>query len=394
MAKKRQVKKQIKNKRSVNNAFFVSASDFDSLCCYDYVSLDRNPEIMAAVKKIAELIGSMTIYLMSNTKKGDIRIKNALSRKIDIDPIQTMTRKHWMEVIVMNLLLYGKGNSVVIPHTYKGNIQSLEPIAAQRVSFMPFSDYRRYRVVIDGIARKPDDLLHFVYNPDEFYLWKGKGITVILKEIANNLKQARTTEKAFMESKWKPSLIVKVDSMVDEFATPQGRQEILDSYVKSAEVGEPWLIPTEQFEVEQVKPLSLKDLAIDSTMDLDKRTIAAILGVPPYLLGVGEYNQEEWNNFIQNTIGPIAKGIEQEMTRKLILNEDWYLKFNVLSLYDYGIVSNDLMLSMTDRGIITPNEFRDRIGLSPMEEGDTPRILENYIPLDKIGDQKKLGGNE
>ena len=381
----------IQEKRSCPNMVFVNSDSFDNLCTTNYVSLDRNPEIMTGVRKIAELIGTMTIYLMENTKNGDVRIKNALSRKIDIDPMPTMTRKHWVEVIVMNMLLYGKGNSVVVPHTYNGIFQSFEPIAANRVSFEQSStSYRKYKILIDGIPRNPDDILHFVYNPDEYYLWKGKGINVILKDIANNLKQGRETQKGFLESKWKPSLIVRVDSTIDEFSTKEGREKILENYVKASDVGQPWLVPAEQFQVEQVKPLSLNDLAIKDTMEIDKRTVASILGVPPFLLGVGNYNQAEWNNFIQNTIGPLAKGLEQELTRKLIINEKWYLKFNVLSLYDYGIVTNDLLLSMADKAIVTPNEVRDRIGLSPIDGGDELRILENYIPYDKIGDQKKI----
>ena len=385
----------IQEKRSCPNMVFVNSDSFDNLCTTSYVSLDRNPEIMTGVRKIAELIGTMTIYLMENTKNGDVRIKNALSRKIDIDPMPTMTRKHWIEVIVMNMLLYGKGNSVVVPHTYNGIFQSFEPIAANRVSFEQSStSYRKYKILIDGVPRNPDDILHFVYNPDEYYLWKGKGINVILKDIANNLKQGRETQKGFLESKWKPSLIVRVDSTIDEFSTKEGREKILENYVKASDVGQPWLVPAEQFQVEQVKPLSLNDLAIKDTMEIDKRTVASILGVPPFLLGVGNYNQAEWNNFIQNTIGPLAKGLEQELTRKLIINEKWYLKFNVLSLYDYGIVTNDLLLSMADKAIVTPNEVRDRIGLSPIDGGDELRILENYLPLDQIGKQKKIVGND
>lgn len=397
MARKRKLesKSQETQKRSIPGTFFVPSDEFDSLCCSGYTSLDKNPEILTAVRKIAELIGSMTIYLMSNTKNGDIRIQNELSRKIDIEPISTMTRKQWMEIIVMNLLLYGKGNSVVWPHTYNGIIQNLEPIAASRVDFMQDgASYRKYKILIDGIAKRPDDLLHFVYNPDEYYLWKGKGINIVLKDIANNLKQARATEKGFMESKWKPSLIVRVDAMIDEFSTKEGREKILESYAKSAEVGQPWLVPAEQFQVEQVKPLSLNDLAIKDTVELDKRTVAAILGVPPYLLGVGAYNQAEWNNFIQNTIGSIAKSIEQEMTKKLILSPNWYLKFNILSLYDYDIKTIfSVFGGLADKGMMTPNEVRDRLGLSPLEGLDELRILENYIPVDKIGDQNKLGGN-
>ena len=389
MAKKKQMQKR-------SMVGYVSSMDFDNLCCAEYVSLDKNPEIMTACKKIAELIGSMTIYLMSNTEKGDVRIINELSRKIDIDPISTMTRSHWMQGIVMNMLLYGKGNAVVVPHTYNGLLMSLEPIAANRVQFLPKNlGYRDYYILIDGTQRKPDDLLHFTYNPDENYLWKGKGVTASIKDIANNLKQATKTKNAFMGSEYKPALIVKVDGMIDEFSNPQLRQKMVEDFVKSSKVGEPWLVPAEQFQVEQVKPLSLKDLAIDSSVEFDKRTIAALLGVPPFVLGVGNFDRNQWNNFVSTTIMTLAKSIEQELTRKLIINPKWYLKLNVLSLMDYDLSTiSAVYTAFGDRGWVNGNEARDRIGMSPVDGLDEYKVLENYIPLDQSALQKKISGND
>ena len=379
---KREVEKQ--------NPIALWFTDGDEITCKGYTSLADNPEIMAACHKIAELIGSLTIHLMANTERGDQRVINELSRKIDIDPEMHMTRSTWVQAIVMNLLLYGKGNSIVVPHTYKGNIVNLEPIGAARVGFQPIG-YRDYRVIIDGKSKDPESVLHFVYNPDKLYLWKGKGLTVVLKEIANNLAQATETETAFMSSKWKPSIIVKVDALTEEFSNPQGRQKLLESYVKSADVGEPWLIPAQQFDVEQVKPLSLADLAIADTVKLNKQTIAAILGVPPFLLGVGEYNKAAWNNFVNNTVKPICLSIQQELTKKLIISDRMYLKFNVLSLLDWDIQTiYEVFGGLADKGIVTPNEVRDRIGLNQLDGLDELRILENYLPVDRIGDQKKL----
>lgn len=390
MSKKRRNQNIQRRDNTTPNPIAVWLTDGDSLACTGYTSLAENPEIMTACHKIAELIGSLTIHLMANTEKGDQRIINELSRKIDIEPEMHMTRSTWMNAIVMNLLLYGKGNSIVIPHTYNGFLQNLEPIGADRISFNPIG-YRDYKVVVDGKERNPESLLHFVFNPDRIYLWKGKGLTVCLKDLAENLKQAAVTEKGFMASKWKPSVIVKVDALTEEFSNPSGRQKLLDSYVKSANVGEPWLIPAQQFEVDQVKPLSLADLAIADTVQINKRTVAAILGVPPFLLGVGEYNAAAWNNFILNTIKPICISIQQELTKKLVMSEKMYLKFNVLSLLDWDIKAiYEVFGGLADKGIVTPNEVRDRVGMNQLEGLDTLRILENYIPVDDIGNQKKL----
>lgn len=398
MSRKRKNHNNIqKREGNTTNPIALWLKDGDTISCTGYTSLADNPEILTACRKIAELIGSLTIHLMANTEKGDQRITNELSRKIDIEPEMHMTRSTWVQAFVMNLLLYGKGNSIVVPHTYGGILQNLEPIGADRVSFQPIG-YRDYKVLIDGKPKSPEAVLHFVFNPDKHYLWKGKGLTVCLKDLAENLKQASSTEKAFMESKWKPSVIVKVDALTEEFANPTGRKKLLDSYVKSAEVGEPWLIPAQQFEVDQVKPLSLADLAIADTVQINKRTVAAILGVPPFLLGVGEYNKDAWNNFILNTIKPICISIQQELTKKLIISEKMYLKFNVLSLLDWDIKEiYEVFGGLADKGIVTPNEVRDRIGMNQLEGLDTLRILENYIPVEDIGNQSKLnnaGGTE
>lgn len=385
-------------KRSKSAIGLLIGSDDDRICVPGYTSLDQNPEIMTACHTIAELIGSITIHLMSNTEDGDVRIENELSRMIDITPMPTMTRKTWVESFVMTMLLYGRGNAIVLPHTRRGYLKSLEPIAASRVSLTPVG-WSDYEVYIDGKKHRPDDVLHFTYNPDKNYLWKGQGVTVTLRDIANNLKQAEATKKGFMESKWKPSVIVKVDSMTEELSNPEGRKKILEQYVASDTAGEPWIIPAEQIDVETIKPLTLADLAIADTVELDKRTVAAVIGVPPFLLGVGDYDPDAWNSFVRTKVRAIVTGIAQEMTRKLILSPHWYIRFNEMSLLDWDLQTiASVFGELRKQGVVDGNEVRDRIGMSPREGLSELVMLENYIPTDKLGDQKKLlqggAGNE
>lgn len=378
--------------RNQSQSIGIVINDWD-LDCGGYTRLSDCPEIHTACLRIAELIASMTIHLMANTDKGDERIINELSRKIDIEPCRTMTRSQWMTIIVMNLLLYGNGNSVIMPYTEKGILKDLEPISAKRVSFRPVgASYLDYEVLIDGVPHDPDTLVHITYNPDETYAWKGTGIKTSLKAIADNLKQGQKTTNAFMKSEWKPSIIVKVDALTEDFAGPDGRKKLLDSYIHPSTPGEPWMIPAEAFSVEQVKPLTLNDLAIKDTMELDKRTVASVIGVPSFVLGVGNFNRDEWNNFIQSKIHPIVQNIQQALTRALIVSPKWFLQMNIWSLMDYDLEKmSRIVLEGADRGFANGDEWRDKVHFTPAGLKEY-KVLENYIPVDMIGKQKKLVG--
>lgn len=391
--KKRNSNKPVSCSSASEIGFFVN--DWDTLESYGYTRLADNPEIISAVNKIANLIGTMTIHLMENTNNGDQRIKNELSRKIDINPNQYMTRTTFIAALVRILLLEGDGNAVILPETKNGLINNLFLLPPGQVSFIPngFGYYMQF----NGYRFSNDELIHIVLNPDPYYPWRGSGCRSSLREVSTTLKQASKTKKGFMESKWKPSIIVKADGMTEEFSNKTGREKLLNKYIESSEAGQPWIIPADQFEITTVKPLSLTDLAIKDSIELDKKTVASILDIPTFVLGIGTFNEKEWNNFISTRIRGICVAIEQAMTKCLLINPAWYFKFNYRSLFAYDITTlSNVGANLYTRGIITGNEVRDSCGYSPKEGLDELVILENYIPQGMIGDQKKLiqGGDE
>lgn len=368
-----------------------------SLECAGYTSLDQDPTILTACHVIATLVGLVSWHIMENTESGDRRIVNELSRKIDIDPNSYVTRADFYESIAMNMLLYGDGNAVVRPHTENGYLRDLEVVPMDRVSFMPDNVLGYgYWIYIDGIRYDPRDLLHFRLHPDKNYPWKGTGIRVAIKDIAANLKQAAHTEKAFMSSEYKPPLIVKVQAMGEEFQSPEGRKNIAQDYLKTSGSGEPWIIPAGEMDVTSVKPLTLADLAISDTVTMNKETAAAIVGVPSFLVGVGDFKKDEFNNFIQTTVRAIVNKIQQTMTKGVLLSPNWYIKGNVWALLDWDLQQiTSVFTAMGDRGWVTGNEARDRINLEPREGLDELKVLENYIPASMSGNQSKLtGGND
>lgn len=389
----RRQKPQKPQRRSNNSAPIVWLSsdpeeNANVITSHGYRTLDSCPEIRAGVQCIAELIASIPIHLIANGKKGDERIVNALSRRIDIEPNRWQTRTTWMQGILIDMLIYG--NAVVIPQTDGGLLGDMIKLPHWSTGFI--RDGLGYAVTVSGQRFDPADVLHFIYGPDADEPWRGVGLRVTVRDIVDNLAQAQATTKEFMHSKFHPSLIVSVDSSAEELSSPEGRKMLIQKYASETASGMPWMIPAEMLKVEQVKPMSLRDLAISETTTLDKQAVAAILGVPAFVLGVGPFSRDEWNAFIQRKIVPLCKSITQELTKKLIISEKWYFRANVSSLYSYDVQAlGNLLGNLWDRGIVNGDEVRERLNMGLNPAGLTEfKALENYIPVDKAGDQKKL----
>ena len=379
-------------KRS-DTSWLCSIDAYNVLTSGQYTRLSDCPEVKMCVHIYADLISSMTLYLMQNTDKGDVRVRNALSRKLDINPNKLITSKSFIYNLVWTLMLPGDGNQVTYPrYDTDGFLDNLEPLKPSRTTFIDTPD--GYAIRYGGITFSPDEVLHFVINPDPERPWIGTGYRAVLKDVLKGLKQAGVTKQALMESP-APSIIVKVDGLTEEFASKEGRKKLSDQYLDSSENGRPWFIPADLFDVQQVKPLTLNDLALAKNLEIDKRTVAGIFTMPPFLVGVGNFNKDEFNNFIGTQIMSKAQVIQQELTRKLLYSPDLFWRFNPRSLYSYSLP--DIITAgkeMVDRIAMRRNEWRDWIGMPPDPDMEELIALENYIPADKLGDQNKLTGGD
>lgn len=369
-------------------ALMVAGPAFETLCASDYRPMSACPEVQACVNVYADMVASMTVHLMRNTEAGDVRVRNGLSRVIDITPNRWQTHQAFFSTLVRGLLLHG--NQVTLPVYRGGYLEELIPLPPSQVSFAPAVD--GYRILWQGMELRPDEALHFVLNPDPEQPWRGLGYSVGLRDAVRALRQTGATKDALMRAPT-PPLIIRVDGLGQQLQSPEGRERLARQYLDQTGSGQPWFLPAEAFEVTSVKPLTLNDLAIRTSLELDKRTVAAIMGVPPYTVGIGDFHREEHNNFVATRLMVIAQIIQQEMTRKLLWAEDLYWRFNNRSLLNYDI---DKLVSagaeMVDRMALRRNEWRDWIGLPPDADMDELLALENYVPADRLGDQAKLTG--
>ena len=373
-----------------NTVGYFMKSDIESAIVGGYTKLSDSPEVTTAINTIADLVSNMTIQLMKNSEKGDTRVKNELSRLVDIAPNAYQTRKSFIFWIVKSMML--NGDAVVMPLTRNGAIKELRPLPNNKIRFYYDADDEfDYIIKYKNKDYAPEDLLHFVLNPDENLSFMGTSYRVNLSDVTHNLRQASATKRSFMSSEYMPSLVMMVDSDAD--LDEDEREKFEEKYLKRKDKNKPLLLPDGLVRFETIKPLTLEDLAIHESVKVDKETVASILGIPSFVLGVGTYSKDEWNNFINTKIMSIAQIIQQTLN-KLIVDDDMYFTFNPRSLYNYSLVEQvNAITALVKVNTLRRNEGRNWLGLAPDSEMDDLIVLENYLLQQDLSKQGKLNND-
>ena len=121
--------------------------------------------------------------------------------------------------------------------------------------------------------------------------------------------------------------------------------------------------------------------------------IARWFNINPILLGDlshTSYSDIEQANieFVQHTLLPWIEMLQNELTRKLIVNRKRYIDLDENTLLKSNKTNQaNFCKTLVSAGIMTANEARTQLGLNPMEGAD-----DLVIPFTKISDNKVNGG--
>lgn len=383
------MKKPFWRRRSAGDSVGVWITSSGRPVPMGYIRLIDHPDVLACVRFVGSLIGSMTIQLMANGKDGDYRVRDALARFVDITPCAAMVnRQRWMSWIVTTQMLDPNGSAFVLPETQNGTLVNLAPMPGAK-AVCPDGSMDWY-VEWKGRRLDRNDVLPFISGADPDRPWRGIGLQASLQDLAESLQSSAEVKRFLSNPEYRPPLVVSMD-VDSDLRDEKERARVRKQYLTDQATGEPWILPGGLMKVETIKPLSLSDLCIKDTMELDKKGVTSITGVPPFVLGVGSFDRDEFNNFIRTTIVPRAEGIAQTLTAGLLTSPDRFWRFSPRRLYAYDPRDlAEIYQGLYVRGIADGNEVRDAVGMDPRKGLDQLVMLENYIPAGMIGDQKKL----
>ena len=103
---------------------------------------------------------------------------------------------------------------------------------------------------------------------------------------------------------------------------------------------------------------------------------------------MSSYNEDEWNSYYESEIEPIGIQLSNEFTRKLFSRRERGFGNKIVfeaSNLQYASMNTKLRLTQfVDRGMMTPNEVRKLLNLTPIPGGDTPIRRLDTAPIKDV----------
>ena len=348
----------------------------------------------AAVNLVSNSIAMMP-WKFKDDENNELPKSNYLYHLFDNSII---TRYNIIKNVVKDIILYGNGFIYIERDQETGQPKTLHYSPANQTTiWYDELNHKLYYYNFTYLDRIDDgtNYLHFYMNSDDGFIGKG-----VLKYAYNVLDIASVIQNAtssYYSTAGQQFGIVSPNGPLPEVGN---QQKQLDKLVQKWEEAQMKANKGTVFFPSDLKFTPMTNTAKDSAL-IEAREYNAvevgrfICNISPVLLGDLRhlaYNSltESQREFVIHSLAPIVTMIEEQCNKKLIMPSKYYKQF--VDLDENYILANDAekqaneITTLTNSGIITPNEARNRLGLPPVDGGDAL-----VIPFTKIKDNT-IGG--
>ena len=348
----------------------------------------------AAVNLVSNSIAMMP-WKFKDDENNELPKSNYLYHLFDNSII---TRYNIIKNVVKDIILYGNGFIYIERDDETGQPKTLHYSPANQTKILYDAlNNKLYYYNFTYLDRIDDgtNYLHFYMNSDNGFIGKG-----VLKYAYNVLDIASVIQNAtssYYSTAGQQFGIVSPNGPLPEVGN---QQKQLDKLVQKWEEAQMKANKGTVFFPSDLKFTPMTNTAKDSAL-IEAREYNAvevgrfICNISPVLLGDLRhlaYNSltESQREFVIHSLAPIVTMIEEQCNKKLIMPSKHCKQF--VDLDETSILANDTekqaneVTTLTNSGIITPNEARKRLGLPPVDGGDAL-----VIPFTKIEDNT-IGG--
>jgi HK97 family phage portal protein len=352
------------------------------------------PAVLAAVNVISGSIASLPLHL----KRDD-----GTSRVIaDNDPLYRIvsavvnddfeTSQSWRRKMVLRLLLGGRAFSF-IERNRAGRVTNLWYLDPSRMKVEQKAGRKVYRyqpATGAEITYQPAEIIDLVWLPAEDGLSHYCPLDIARNTIGAAIAALRFSSILF-ENGGVPPLALTGPALTPGAAS-RASSDIQESLKRARDEKRNVLVTPNGYDL---KPIGFEPQKLVLT-DLQRflvEEICRVWNLPPTFvqdLSNGTFaNTEQADIFYgKHTLGPLLALIEGELNAKLFgkANRANVVEFDLggIERGDYTSVTTGVG-NMVNRGVMTVNEGRAKLGLPPIDGGDVPIIQGAMKPLDQAG---------
>jgi HK97 family phage portal protein len=170
-------------------------------------------------------------------------------------------------------------------------------------------------------------------------------------------------------------------------------QDLETRFSSSTNAGRPMLLEGD-FDYVQMG-LNPKDMDFLELMNMSAREIALCFGVPAQLVGIADQTYanvaEARLSLYEETIIPLLDRLESDLNEYLapLYEGDLSIRYDIDSIPAMAEKRKQIFANVSQgvqQGILTRNEARDRLGLEPIDGGDSLLVPSNLFPLGEVDD--------
>lgn len=359
--------------------------------------------VRAAVDAIARNGAKLKAKHIRRVNGDVIVVNDQLERVLQVRPNPRMSAYDFQYKLISTLLL--DNNAFAYPQWERGQLIAVWPVSCIASEFLEDEGgnlYVKFYFADGGSVVLPyEDIIHLRRH------YYGNDLIGDPNQAINTTLSAIHTTNEGLAQAIKTSAhlrgILKFQGMLKAEDIEAQRQRFISEYMTVQNTGGIAALDAKADYIE----LKNTPLVVNAGQMRELRdAVFRYFGVSEAIV-TGNYNEQQWNAFYESTIEPIAVQMSLEFTRKLFSDREIGHGNEIIfeaNRLQYASVSTKLALvSMVDRGAMTPNEWREVFNLAPIEGGDVPiRRLdtrptdETDIPKNDEGDEEggDLGGDE
>lgn len=355
----------------------VSMTSDDS-SVYVGIGALRSNDVMSAIRVIASDIASNPINAT------DART----TRLINDNPNEQMSGFSFKFALAVNMLLNGNSFAEIVRNG-NGKITSLEFLPNNKITVKQDDESGRVTYNYQQTTTKrrqiaPLNMLHFK-------LFTRDGVTGVsplfaLKDQLSISKSGNRLLKNFFDKGINGTSVLKVDSAE---LSSQSKEQIKNSFEQANSGNTSVVVLDDSMELSNLQ-INTDVLKLVNSNDWTTKQVAEAFGLPIERLGVeSEHSNTTQSNvqYLQNTLGHYFDAFTSELQSKL---PGKYV-FDTSQLFETDPeTSQDLAIKGVQAGLLTVNEGRKKIGLAPVDNGDSLLMNVDYIPLEDMNKSKNL----